>query len=70
MAYLNTTDAPTLADRFTALMNTWAARRKQRRVMRQTFDELSALSNRELGDLGMTRSTIRRIAIETGQNAA
>jgi uncharacterized protein YjiS (DUF1127 family) len=45
-------------------------RRKQNRVYRATFNELSALSNRELADLGMARSQIRSIALETGRNAA
>ena len=59
MAYLNTTTAPTLADRFAALMSTF-----------ETFNELSSLSNRELNDLGMGRSQIRGIALETARNAA
>ena len=63
MAYLNATTAPTLADRFAALMSTLETRRKQRRVYRSTFNELSSLSNRELNDLGMGRSQIRGIAL-------
>ncbi|MEM5519955.1 DUF1127 domain-containing protein [Sulfitobacter sp. AS59] len=47
-----------------------ATRRKQARVYRATFNELSSLSNRELADLGMSRSQIRSIALETGRNAA
>lgn len=70
MAYLNTTTAPSLADRFNAVLSLIAARRKQARVYRATFNELSSLSNRELADLGMSRSQIRSIALETGRNAA
>ncbi|WP_245764219.1 DUF1127 domain-containing protein [Sulfitobacter marinus] len=70
MAYLNATTAPSLADRFNAVMSMIATRRKQARVYRATFNELSSLSNRELADLGMSRSQIRSIALETGRNAA
>lgn len=69
MAYVNTTSAPTFADRFTALLSAIETRRTQRRVYRATFNELSKLSNRELADLGMGRSQIRSIALETGRNA-
>ena len=33
-------------------------------VYRQTFNELSALSDRELADLGVARSEIARVAFE------
>lgn len=36
----------------------------KRRVYRQTVRELSALSTRELNDLGISRSMISRIAAE------
>jgi uncharacterized protein YjiS (DUF1127 family) len=36
----------------------------RRRVYRQTYTELSALSTRELADLGITRSMISRLAYE------
>ena len=70
MAYVNTTSAPSFADRFSALLVAFETRRRQRRVYRATFNELSQLSNRELADLGMGRSQIRSIALETGRNAA
>ncbi len=70
MAYVNATTAPSIADRFNAVLSMIATRRKQARVSRATFDELSSLSNRELADLGMSRSQIRSIALETGRNAA
>ncbi len=70
MAYVNTTNAPSFADRYHAVMSAIATRRKQNRVYRATFNELSALSNRELADLGMARSQIRSIALETGRDAA
>lgn len=70
MAYVNATNAPSFADRYHALMAAIATRRTQNRVYRATFNELSSLSNRELADLGMSRSQIRSIALETGRNAA
>ncbi|MEL6450975.1 MAG: DUF1127 domain-containing protein [Pseudomonadota bacterium] len=43
---------------------TAAARHAQARVYRTTMAELSALSNRELADLGMHRSELKRVAWE------
>ncbi|WP_372605039.1 DUF1127 domain-containing protein [Actibacterium sp.] len=37
---------------------------KRRRIYTQTMRELSSLSDRELADLGLTRSMIRSLAIE------
>lgn len=37
----------------------------RRKVYRTTFAELSALNDRALGDLGIARSTIKRVARET-----
>ena len=37
------------------------------RVFRQTQDELSALSDRQLADIGMNRSMITRIAMDAAQ---
>lgn len=70
MAYINATNTTTLADRLSALVSGFETRRAQRRVYRATFNELSKLSNRELADLGIGRSQIRSIALETGRNAA
>lgn len=47
-----------------ALFSKMAARFNQHRVYRTTVTELGALSNRELADLGLNRSMIRRIALE------
>ena len=51
-----------LAQRFDALMIDLRARLARRRVYRQTVNELAVLSDRELADLGLHRSEIRRIA--------
>ncbi|MDX2482227.1 DUF1127 domain-containing protein [Antarcticimicrobium sediminis] len=37
-------------------------------MYRRTYNELNALTNRELADLGMHRSGIRRVALETARN--
>ncbi|MGI9368459.1 MAG: DUF1127 domain-containing protein [Ruegeria sp.] len=37
------------------------------RMYRQTVNELSALSGRELADLGLHRSMIRRVAMQAAQ---
>ena len=39
-----------------------AARRIQYTIFRNTFHELNALSDRELADLGLARSDIKRVA--------
>lgn len=46
-----------------------AERARKYRIYRETFNELNALSNRELADLGLSRSMIRRLAIEASQDA-
>jgi uncharacterized protein YjiS (DUF1127 family) len=35
------------------------------RLYRQTYDELAALSDRELADLGLTRHQVREVALAT-----
>jgi uncharacterized protein YjiS (DUF1127 family) len=49
-----------LANAFAALQNAWA----RSRVYARTYAELSALSTRELNDLGISRSMITRLAHE------
>lgn len=56
---INTLHAYYLRQRAVAKQN--KARRKRYRT---TFSELSALSNRELADLGIPQSHIRRLALE------
>tara|TARA_B110000114_G_scaffold80256_2_gene84870 strand:+ start:3697 stop:3921 length:225 start_codon:yes stop_codon:yes gene_type:complete len=41
-----------------------AERHAKRRVYKATMNELGALSNRDLADLGISRSEVRRIAWE------
>ena len=53
-----------LRDRVTAILNAFAEAREQRRIYRQTFNELHALDNRELADLGISAAEIPFIARE------
>lgn len=41
-----------------------ASRYAQHRAYRETLNELSTLSGRELADLGINRSMLRRVALE------
>ena len=45
-------------------LKTWAQRRA---VYRQTVEELSGLSQRELADIGIPRAHIRRVARESAR---
>ncbi len=66
MAYITDTRTSgiTLAQRFTTLRENFAAARAQRKVYTTTVNELNQLSNRELADLGVSRSAIKGIAME------
>lgn len=62
-ATANITNAQSgLGARLAGLRETFRTRMERRRVFKQTFNELSALSDRDLADLGLARSEIRRIA--------
>ncbi|KIC47013.1 MAG: DUF1127 domain-containing protein [Ruegeria sp.] len=58
------------ASGITALLETAKARFARYRMYRRTVAELSALSNRELADLGLHRSMIRRLAMQAAQEHA
>ena len=53
-----------LSTRFAALRADFAAARAKRKIYTTTLNELEMLSNRDLGDLGISRSMIKSIAIE------
>ena len=53
-----------ITDRLARLVENFRAYREKRARQKETYDELSALSNRELDDLGIHRSEIARIARE------
>lgn len=69
MAYMNTTTANTTSvfARIGGAFEGLATRYKQHRLYRETLDGLSALSNRELADLGLSRSELRRVAWESSR---
>lgn len=62
MASTQTTLKGAPAFGFAALIETAKTRFTRYRLYRQTVNELSALSDRELADLGLHRSMIRRLA--------
>ena len=66
MAYTTMTRT-TAATRFSGLRATLADAIARRRTYRRTVAELSRLTDRELADLGIARSMIRGIALETVQ---
>ncbi|WP_299280175.1 DUF1127 domain-containing protein [uncultured Tateyamaria sp.] len=52
------------------ILETAAEKRAQNRIYRTTLGELDALSNRELADLGMHRSELKRVAWESAHGTA
>ncbi|QFU09294.1 hypothetical protein PARPLA_02258 [Rhodobacteraceae bacterium THAF1] len=66
MASLNTTyAAPRAGNRFAQTRAGLRQRFEAWKVYRRTLNELSQLSDRELNDLGLHRSAIRGIALES-----
>ncbi len=53
-----------LRHRLAALQQLLEARAARRRVCHRTFDELNALSDRDLADLGLHRTEIQHVARE------
>ncbi|MCF6315658.1 MAG: DUF1127 domain-containing protein [Marinosulfonomonas sp.] len=53
-----------ITHRIAAKLKSAAQRFANYRVYRKTVSELSALSSRELDDLGISRSMIKRISLE------
>lgn len=53
-----------LSDRIAAVFSALRDSRQRYRMYRQTVQELSVLSDRELHDLGLSRSSIETIALE------
>jgi uncharacterized protein YjiS (DUF1127 family) len=66
MAYVTGNAAPSFGfgQRIGALMDRMRDARKAREIYRQTYEELSALSDRELADLGISRISIPDVARE------
>lgn len=57
-----TLHGPSLGERLQALSASWAERRARARLYRSTLNELRALNDRELADIGITRANIPQIA--------
>ena len=58
-----------LVKKMWASLKTAREQASQRRAFRRTLEELSALSDRELDDMGIHRSMIREIAREAAYKA-
>jgi len=66
MAYVNTTHVARkgFLDRLLAMKATVAASLRQRRLYDETVRQLDSLTDRELSDLGISRLSIRDVALE------
>ncbi|MEN9060159.1 MULTISPECIES: DUF1127 domain-containing protein [Ponticoccus] len=58
-----------LLARVATLIETLRARSAKRRIYNQTYRELASLSDRDLMDLGMSRTEIRRVAWQAAYEA-
>ncbi|MCP1169254.1 DUF1127 domain-containing protein [Limimaricola litoreus] len=67
MAYTTDTRSAGLGQRIANLRVTLADRVAKNKIYRSTYNELQALTDRDLVDLGISRSMIKRIAIEASQ---
>lgn len=65
MAYVNTATTQSIFARIGAGFEALATRYKQYRMYRDTFDGLNALTSRELADLGLHRSELHKVAMES-----
>lgn len=57
-----------IQDKFIATFKGLMERAAQHKMYRTTFDELNALSDRDLTDLGLNRSMIKGVALESSHN--
>lgn len=66
MAYVNSTRAVSVSfsDRLNAIFKVVGDLIERRRIYNQTVAELNSLSDRDLADLGLSRSTIGAVARE------
>jgi len=69
MVYVNTSRIAgfNLIERFAALRADIATRVSQSRAYRATFNELSAMTDRELADIGVARSMIHEISRQAAE---
>lgn len=70
MAYVNSASAASTSfvTGISSAVETLVTRYKQYRMYRETFDGLNALTDRELRDLGLSRSELRSVAQESAYN--
>ncbi|SFS54575.1 protein of unknown function [Sulfitobacter marinus] len=61
-----TTSSFDVAARMHSLIEGFRANRAQKRAERQTYNELAAMSDRDLADIGVARGEIRHIAAQAG----
>ena len=66
MAYVNqvTAQNSSFMARVAAMFERFAAKQRQNRLYRETYNGLNALTDRELADLGLHRSELTRVARE------
>ena len=67
MAYTTDTRSAGLGQRIAALRVSLTERAAKNKIYRSTYNELQALTDRDLADLGLSRSMIKRIAIEASE---
>ena len=67
MAYTTETRSAGLGQRISAFRASLADRIAKNKTYRSTYNELQALTDRDLADLGIARSMINRIAIEASE---
>lgn len=60
----------TVAENSLAFVEALKVKFARYRVYRETISELSSLSNRELADLGLNRSMIKRLALQAAYENA
>ena len=65
MAYVNSRSASlSISDRFSSIVKTVKDALARRQLFNRTLSELSALSDRDLADLGLNRASIGDVARE------
>ncbi len=67
MSMINTAPAAASGVSLSTLRSAFADWRKRRAIFVRTYDELNALSNRELADLNISRADIRYLALQAAQ---
>ena len=69
MAYITGNAAPAFGfgQRIAAFVERARQARRARVIYRETYEELSALSDRDLADLGIARISIRDVALEAAR---